>query len=449
MMGSNALLFAQAFAIFNFYFSLLGCIRTRNWVLFTIESIFCTITIMALTSFNVALNSLLVDNLVASIMLACFLLVFVYFGEVKSHFLELGIISGACITVKTSGMLTLVLLLLVAGRAYETYAAQMRGYDGEMLRWQLQKRDNPPEKPKKDIIPYIVLLGLPLLVFVIWKIHGFLTFSIKGISGGKHSGSISYLASTMGSGMDRFEKAKMILPYFFSIGKNRAILPVMWVTLLTVLKKYQEEDLGNSLNGDRDMVSYTYYTVIYFFVYEVSLLLMYLFSMSLSELSTAQDSYYRYNNTMVAIIAGICCYLTIRELDRKKKRSVLSWIFVCTGILAVCYSMNFRINGLPDPTSSEKKYPDFSYMEKIMNSDILATDDNVLILFQKEYMVPSNGANYYLYPCTNYTLTYDPEAFQNAAAAENYTVIIDLVNGTLQKNNEEIPIASMESEHGR
>lgn len=65
-----------------------------------------------------------------------------------------------------------------------------------------------------------------------------------------------------------------------------------------------------------------------------------------------------------------------------------------------------------------------------MESDTLTSEDNVLILFQKQYGVPENGANYYLYPCTDYTLTYDSESFQNAAAAGNYTVVLDLVNET-------------------
>lgn len=431
--GSNALLFSQGFAVFNFYFSLLGCIRTNRKPLRAAESILCIICIVALMNFNIPLTTLLVDNLLASAMFACMILAFTYYSDLPNRALELGLISAACVTIKTSGLLIVFFLLFVAEQLYQRYSCEKSEYDKKMLHYRILERGTLPQKPKMDILPYVLLIGLPLFAFAIWKIHSWITFSLNNISGGKHSGSISALSSTMGSGMDRFEKAIIILPYFFNMNRNRAILPVICMLLLTAIK-YHQEDMQNASKVTQKMLSYTAITATFFLVYEISLLLMYVFSMSLHELRSSADSYYRYNRTIVAVISGISLFLSIHECEslEKKKPSKISLLLIISGILMTGYGMDFRINDMPEISGLVDNYPDYMYMEKIMESESISDDDIVLVQCQNNYRSPSNGANYYLYPCTDFTVIYDNESREKALKEKEYTLVINLHEGTIQ-----------------
>lgn len=431
--GSNALLFSQGFAVYNFYFSLLGCIRTNRKSLRAAESILCIICIAALMNFNIPLTTLLVDNLLASAMLACMLLAFTYYRDLSNRALELGLISAACVTIKTSGLLIVFFLLFVAEQLYQRYSCEKSEYDKKMLQYQLLERGTLPQKPKIDILPYVLLIGLPLFIFAIWKVHGWLTFSLHNISGGKHSGSISALSSTMGSGMDRFEKAIIILPYFFNMNRNRAILPVLCMLFLTAGKKHQE-DSQNASNTSQKMFSIAAITATFFLIYEISLLLMYVFSMSLNELTSAASSYYRYNSTIVAVLSGISLFLSIHEWESlgKKKPSVISLLLIISGILMSGYGMEFRINDMPEISGLVEKCPDYANMERIMESESIRDEDVVLVQCQNDYRSPSNGANYYLYPCTDFTVVFDDESREKALNEKEYTLVINLHEGTIQ-----------------
>lgn len=431
--GSNALLFSQGFAVYNFYFSLLGCIRTNRKSLRAAESILCIICIVALMNFNIPLTMLLVDNLLASAMFACMILAFTYYSDLPNRALELGLISAVCVTIKTSGLLIVFFLLFVAEQLYQRYSCEKSEYDKKMLHYRILERGTLPLKPKIDLLPYVLLIGLPLFAFAIWKIHGWITFSLNNISGGKHSGSISALSSTMGSGTERFEKAIIILPYFFNMNRNRAILPVICMLFLTARKKHQE-DIQNASNGTQKMLSYAVITATFTLVYEISLLLMYVFSMSLHELRSSADSYYRYNRTIVAVLSGISLFLSIHEWESlgKKRPSVISILLIVSGVLMTGYGMDFKINDMPEISALVEKYPDYASMERVMESESISDEDVVLIQCQNDYRSPSNGANYYLYPCTDFTVVFDDKSREKALQEKEYTLVINLYEGTIQ-----------------
>ena len=109
--------------------------------------------------------------------------------------------------------------------------------------------------------------------------------------------------------------------------------------------------------------------------------------------------------------------------------------------------MNFHINRMVSFDSMMESYPDLYLMEQIMNTDTIGEDDYVLVRYHKNYGIPAAGLNYYLYPCENYTVVYDKNAYERALQSGQYSVMIDLVNGSVQNSKGKESLDSYLSEN--
>lgn len=433
---TGILLFGQAVAVFSFYFSLLGCVKSKNRIVFLLESAAGGILAIALCNYNITLNHLLVDNLVAGIMMFALLFIISLHDQMTRYYLELCLIVSACIIVKTSGMILLTLSLYAVFCLYEEYAGKEHLYFQKRIKRLISNQpvDSGIAEPVFPIVPCISLIAVPLLIFVLWKIHCHFTFSMLGISGGKHSGSLSGLLTTMGSGKERFEKAAIILPKFFGLTSNRGWVMILWMAGLVIGKLVAGDNLRENYLLHRKSVSVLTITLILYIVYEISLFAMYMFSMTLSEMIRQNGrDYFRYNSTIVAVFIGAVFYMIVYEHEQAKSSAYLKWGVTATGIIVLAFAFNFHFPSCPDMTRLKRQYPDLYQMELVMETDMIDEEDCVLVYYSKKYGIPSNGANYYLYPCTKYEVVTDKDKFKSLKSNHSYSVIIDLPAGTLVK----------------
>ena len=252
----------------------------------------------------------------------------------------------------------------------------------------------------------------------------------------------------MGVGKERFEKLRIILPYFFSLSRNRALVPLLCIVLLPSAKLFMANDVRKALKENRETVYIAVVTTVFYLIYELSLLMMYMFSMSLGEMINQNGKdYYRYNGTVVAVVLSVLFLMMTRESESQESEASLAWLYAGVCILAIFYGVNFHINRMVSFDSMMESYPDLYLMEQIMNTDTIGEDDYVLVRYHKNYGIPAAGLNYYLYPCENYTVVYDKNAYERALQSGQYSVMIDLVNGSVQNSKGKESLDSYLSEN--
>ena len=211
-----------------------------------------------------------------------------------------------------------------------------------------------------------------------------------------------------------------------SFQNNRAIIPTVLIILLAGLGRLLKLDAQTAFR-------YGLFAFMTFMVYEVGVMLMYEFSMSYTEVVAQNGAdYLRYNDTIVSFL--VVCLLDFvwtirRELSCPKhitQETVGLGTMVAVAVLVGIVLMP-GIQRIVGRETIAAYYPEWTLFEKIGNEIRFTAEDTVLVRYNKDYGVPSNGTNYYVLPCSDLTNAWSVPEIEWRLSEGSYTYIIDLV----------------------
>ena len=456
--SSVAMLTGQTLLIFIYYFTLMGCVQklsenkafTARYLEFPYKERWpiraekrdrvlqlCGFPMLELAIiggmiaffciYNTELNNLLVDNLLAAGGLAATLICMNDADRIEKRVLEVGLVLGALLTIKNSGLFfSLFLLVLFIMTLYDNHERESK------LQRKAPKVGGIPAKDaskKKYLTVVVMFLAIPAVLFVLWKVHGS-QFKVS-----KHTMSLSlYLDKVMKmNAKERWGIIDIIMPRMLNLKNNQAILLTLFVCTLALV--------GYLLKVDAvEMFRCGVFTVFVFFIYECGVLMMYEFSMGYKEVVSGQgNDYFRYNGTIVAVIGGILVNLAMSLRDRiqartPEKKEIAGIAIACIAAL-LCYCvMKPRAILFRDKENLAKQYPDWALFETISNDYSFTEDDKVLVRFSQDYRVPQKGSNYFLLPCTDFVNVISSAEMEKHLSEETFDCVIDLVKGTVLRD---------------
>ena len=208
-------------------------------------------------------------------------------------------------------------------------------------------------------------LFCPLAALVLWKKHVSLVFE-KGLLA-KHSMSIRNFRAVFGekSADDLKMIARSVWDRVVTLS-NPALYILLFLVLLLALQSRKKKT-------DREDIRLAVTAFAAYFLYQLGILGMYLFSMPLGE-AAVLASYDRYNRTILIFIAGIAWILTMEAVNRwegagKRGRRA--------AVLALCIA-----------GSQHMLKPNWSYYKKQEMGQTRLTYDALI----RDYHIPSGGS---------------------------------------------------------
>ena len=392
--SADAYLFAQALMLLALYSALLAAANRRPLQLIIF------LALVLFMQYNISLENLCVDNLLSAAAVSGIVMCFsLEKKQLRSFLPELGCILAALTLMKNSGFF---LALIIAG------------YAAFLCRCGLRNR--------KELLGALCLL-LPVLMLLLWRVHTKITFPVDG----KHTLSLSYYKRILSE--NRFDGMKtifqIICPMLFSPKTNHVLLLLPGFALAFLL-------LRKSENFDR-CKSIFLFSACLFVIYEIGVLLMYLVSMNTSEVlyQNGQD-YYRYNGTLVAVLAAvlIClmCQLSFSlPFGGAVKKNAVLLASCAIMIFSSVFALSLRYYPIQPPEEHGSDYISSGKMMRIAREHAFPEGSSFIVL----YDVPDT-AGYHEFMSTYYLNTwdiihcYDLETAEAAYAANPHKYYIDL-----------------------
>ncbi|WP_414838659.1 hypothetical protein [Carnobacterium sp. TMP28] len=370
----GVMLFAQSILVVSGIIPLFAFINKNKGISYGM--IFLATTFF-LTS-NVGFLALSVDTLLSILSLAASAIILYYFinEENKWFYMQLVPILSFLMIVKNSG----ILFVLINGLLF--FYCSLKSEKSRL----------------KSIKIALFLVGIPYSVKFLWEKHVQLVFS-KGFES-KHAMS----AENYKTIVDQKSVAdiQLIVKKFIArsidmsqidikIGALCLLFFLLTVLLIkwNVLSSKGEVDLGLKL-----FIS----SLILYYIYQLSLLFMYLFSMPLSE-ALVLASYERYNMTMIMYIYGLSLLYLFLLLSENKIRPLSSpsngiVLFFCILVLVLPVYWKYPIEKSLF-IKGEYSQNDRKIVETVFNKNNLSKDEKYLIYLSDQPEI--NWASYFYY----------------------------------------------------
>ena len=393
--SDGAWLFAQAVMMLALWVTLLGAGRN------VLQQCLLTVVLIPLMTYNVPLESLHVDTLLAASAFAAFMCC-VHTDELpKSRGLLAALTLSVLVLVKSSG--AFLALVLAAFWLYRIWK-EKRAFSLQML-WLL----------------------LPIALLISWNVYTGVQFGQVA----KHQVSVAYYQKVLGEKTleDIGAIMRLILPLMVSTARNHAL----WLIPGYLLVMFVHRKQGTL----RSLGRLYLLALAIFLLYQIGMLLMYIFSMPMSEIiSQNGDDYDRYNGTIVAFLACVLLYLAscIRfpALEKAHVRGL-----VCAGI-AFCLSMGMAYSVIEADVSyfssregrirkNPSAYHFFLLKDRLME---LPPDASYVVLFSKEEYSDKIISRSYT-RSKDVERCYEEATALKLAAAEPWRYYIDLAAGKI------------------
>ncbi len=397
--SADAYLFSQALLLFCFYISLFSA-SDKLW-----SQVCIALIIMLFMQYNVSLEILCVDNLLAAAATAGIMMCLNLKKSGSNSLFELTLVLSALTLIKNSGFFLAVVIL-----GYALFLCKK----GEAFKWK-----------------HVYLL-LPIAVLVLWNIHTASTFANPS----KHALSVRYYLSVLVDKRLGGIKTTLaiILPLLFNPSANFALQLIPGYLLSLVL-------LWRSKHFEKYKSVFLFASVL-FVVYEIGVLLMYVLSMPTSEVVFHEGrDYSRYNGTVEAILAAILLYLlcmVIHEYPIGSLKKAIG-VFICCAILCVNIVHVLSLKYIPLETV-ESRYassPTAAKLMQVSEENTFPHGASCIVLYD---MPDSAGYHYYL---SNYYLQtadivhcYDQETAIKEYSENPQKYYIDLCTGTVSAPKE-------------
>lgn len=380
-------LYAQAVMLLAFLISLFAASKKVWMHIITIPFI------ALLMQYNIKLETLSVDNVLAGATIAAIMMCFSSRGAyIHKAFLQLSIVLSALVLIKNSGLFLAMLILCFAIFLYFTHRKKLRLH----LFWLL----------------------LPVVVLLLWKMYANQAF----IATGKHDMSVDYYKSMLAdkqlSGIK--ETIEIIVPRLFNPSYNHALYLVPgYIVLLPML------------NNSKKYRSMFWFAALMFVVYEIGVLLMYVFSMPTSEVVAQNGAdYYRYNGTIVAVLAGVLFYMVCAALQKRHISNMRQIVASVTCCLVFCLAM-WSLNLMYTPTRTKEyraaRNSSIVYLQQVAE-DAIKNNGNAFVLLLNEGDSETYyelAAQYYL-RTDEVTCFTDEEAVRAELENQPWTTFINL-----------------------
>lgn len=387
-------LFAQAVLLLSFWISVLSASK-NIWIQMILSAL-----IFPFMSYNTPLRALFVDNLLAA---SAFAGIVACVENPKEetplgHFALAMILCAVCL-IKTSGLFLAVLIAL-----YTVY-----------LYW----------KNRSKLTFSLLFLILPIIVYAIWTRYVDLYFFEEQ----RHQMSLDNYQTVL-SGKTPEDIAtifNIILPIMLNPLRNQAlcVLPAYLVLLLIYMQQKVLRSKCNML----------VFPVLLFLIYEIGILLMYIFSMPMPEIiaQNGQD-YDRYNGTISAVLLAFLLYqagsLEFAAFDEKNKIKQICAITAGVILAALTCYLQLMNNAPLRPISYQISKYQTAYQFSLLHEDLVKVPDNseCIVYFNdegiEEYYARSIS-QYYL-RSENISRCYDEAEAMDMRANTPWAYYIDL-----------------------
>lgn len=399
-------LFAQAFMLLSFWLSLLSATR-RIGIQITL-AVFAALFM----HFSISLEVMNVDNLLAACVTAGMMTCLAEEGRPGRFILPLSVCLCAAVLIKNSGIL---FYLMTAGYAVVLY-----------------------RKKHKSWSPILLTLTAPLILFALWGAY----------VDGEFTSQMSHQISTEYYQMVLNEKSsadiqaifRLILPIMLNPQRNTALWLIPGYILVAVAcwQKGTQARLGHVV----------WFSALLFVLYEAGILLMYVFSMPMTEILYQNGKDYdRYNNTLVAFLCAMLLWLAVSIIaPGKEKKSFRQFWLPMAAATASVFIVLPVLYGQQYPTKTieyrrAKAPAAYAYAQLKPSLADIPVNASYVVLFEKEenegyhrYM-----SRYYL-QTKDIVLCYDEQTAQEYRTAEPWRYYVDLANGTIQLPTETVGV---------
>lgn len=363
--SEGIMLFAQSLLILSGIAPLFSFVKKKKILSYFIISLFSIYLLLG----NNGVTTLYVDAVLTSVVLAVTSIIFYYFleGDTLSAILPLLLGNMLLIGTKNSGLLfaTITTFLFLFFRA--------------------------KEEPSANSLKYNIIAIFPFFMKVLWDKHVELVFTSGDLS--KHSLSISNFKTILGdkSLSDIFSITKLLFIRSLDISKiDVTIVFYVFAFLMFVLlyKRYNQQK-NNLYQGKLPEKTMLYIVVGLYVIYQVGLLLTYIFSMPLSE-ALYLASYGRYNITLSTYFLGMfIIYFFENVLSFSTINNPFKWFFTFSFMFVLFY----LVISVKEPvytllSNDEYKNSPREKLEKIIDHNYLDIEDKVYIYvsdYTKEY----------------------------------------------------------------
>lgn len=341
---ADVYLFAQAFMLLAFFVSVFA-LSKKIWIQFSFVPI-----IAFMMQYNIALDVLSVDNLLASITFAGVIFCLVNHKHIYRECHYLSFFLGTLVLVKNSGIFLCIIILV--------YALVLCFRNSKKIRWNL------------------LFIIVPLVVFFGWKMYCRAVFDDIG----KHALSIEYYKMVLGEkqGGNLWQSLSVVAPMLILPSKNHALYLLPGFVILAVFarknKKYRHIFL---------------FAFLLFVIYEVGIILMYVLSMPLEELlNKERHDYLRYNGTIVVVLVAIQLFLLVNSNLLSNKSIIGKVSGLIAGSLIMCmvgYSLSLKYWPLRSVERRMEKNQTVVQLMQISEQKMeFDSEDTVVILFSEK-----------------------------------------------------------------
>lgn len=397
-------LFAQSLMLLAFWVSLLSA--SKNTVIQLVLALF----IVPLMNYNVSIEKLWVDNLLAASTFACIACCMSLRERPDRFLLPLSVMLCASSMIKNSGVFLAIMIVFCAVYVYR--------------------------KNKGAFSFRLIVLLLPFILFIVWNV--FVEHRFAQIT--KHQISAEYYSEVLAekSPDDLLYIANLILPIIIDPRRNHVLYLIPGYLLIMYICKKQ-----GRLSSQKDMF---WLAAGLFICYEIGILFMYVFSMPMSEVVYQNgNDYTRYNGTIVAVLLAFLLYITCSLKypgSGHKNIRYPAWATasaIATAAL-VCYLLSL---GVVDFRTKEYRYKknaiayQFALMEDEFNE--IDPDEAYIIFFDSATDYDRLISRYYC-RSKDIILCYDEQTAQQYRSNEPWRYYVDLANGSIHLPTETVGV---------
>ena len=364
-----------------------------------------TLFVLLFANYNINPDLLSVDNLLSGAAVAA-LMVFAADDESSgADFLALGLIMSALVLIKNSGALFFVLIAAYAVCLYV--------------------------RREEEFSPWMLALLLPLALLVVWHLHVGAAFS--GVS--NHQVSLTYYQQVLSekTSADVLLILRRFLTLLVQPMQNRVLLfALAYPAIYAVLRR---QDLL------QDLRHVLIFSLVLFIVYEIGILLMYIFSMPMAEF-IAQNGrdYNRYNNTLTAVLASLLLTLifSIRFPDDEEEHDAARHITSALSVAAIVlvtfatYTSYRIILSVDHRISLHETAYHFSQMSDRLSA-IPADSQSIVFLSEADSKEDQRHIARYYLNSADVELVHDRDEALALYDMEPWRYLIDLHEGTIQE----------------
>lgn len=328
------------------------------------------ITIMLMSIHNVSSYWLCVDALLACNAFFCYVVVTIISNQqIESPKWVICIALTSCVLIKNSGLFFYMMMVIL-------YLA-------------IEKHQDKRTQKQTAIV-----LAIPALAFFLWKRHVEYAF-VDGMQS-KHSVSVRYYVDVVSqkSFSDIMEEIEIIGRCIISATSNKSFLIAVSFMLVYIVLT-----VSKIRNSERTICAWAIISII---MYQIGLMMMYVFSMPHGEVVFQNGhDYLRYNGTMVTFMTGVFISVSLallKDINDDSKAvyhrkavmgAVLTTAMLCT-IINMVPDLNwedFRWRTKMDP-NNESYYRVRTELQKGIESTSLNSEDRLIVLIDEQSIDP-------------------------------------------------------------